>query len=157
MNTDEPSLENRYLCDHADLILSSFLRITGKNLIDLKPGQDSGHAVYEAGFCVLSHDTAPDPVFNYGNRAAQELFEMSWEQLIGLPSRLSAEAPLREERQRLLNNVAEKGYIDDYKGIRISSSGKRFIVEKAVIWNLIDDDGMNHGQAAVLYEWSALT
>lgn len=82
---------------------------------------------------------------------------MNWEQLIGLPSRLSAEAPLREERQRLLNNVAEKGYIDDYKGIRISSSGKRFMVEKAIIWNLIDDDGMNHGQAAALYEWSALT
>lgn len=82
---------------------------------------------------------------------------MNWEQLIGLPSRLSAEAPLREERQRLLKNVAKKGYVDDYKGIRISSSGKRFMVEQAIIWNLVDDDGMNHGQAAVLYEWSTLT
>ncbi len=156
MNIDEPCPENGYLRTHADLILSSFSNITGRQLIDLVRGQDCGRALYEAGFCVLSHDAAPDPVFNYGNRAAQALFEMSWEQLIGLPSRLSAEAPLQEERQRLLKNVAEKGYIDDYKGIRISSSGKRFMVEKAIIWNLIDDDGMNHGQAAVLHQWTAL-
>jgi hypothetical protein len=81
---------------------------------------------------------------------------MSWDQLTSLPSRLSAEPQLREERERLLVEVAEKGYIDSYKGIRVSSSGKRFMVENSIVWNLIDEAGQGHGQAAVLYQWKAL-
>ena len=38
----------------------------------------------------------------------------------------AAEAPLREERARLLAAVAANGFIDDYSGIRISKSGRRF-------------------------------
>ena len=52
--------------------------------------------------------------------------------------------------------VAEKGYIDSYQGIRVSSSGKRFMVENSIVWNLIDEAGQRHGQAAVLYQWKAL-
>ena len=105
---------------------------------------------------MLSHNDDPDPIFSYGNQAALDLFEMSWDQLTSLPSRLSAEPQLREERERLLVEVAEKGYIDSYKGIRVSSSGKRFMVENSIVWNLIDEAGQRHGQAAVLYQWKAL-
>lgn len=156
MNNDAPCEENNYRGDHVSLILSSFLRATGKHLIDPKLAEDSCRALFEAEFCVLSHSDDADPIFNYGNQAALALFEMSWDQLISLPSRLSAEPQLREERERLLVEVAQKGYIDNYKGIRVSSSGKRFMVENSVVWNLVDDAGKRHGQAAVLYRWKAL-
>ena len=141
---------------HARLIVSSFLRVTGKHLIapDITVYLDT--ALFDAEFCVLSHNDDPDPMFNYGNRAALELFELDWDELISLPSRLSAEPQRREERDRLLMEVAEKGYIDSYQGIRVSSSGKRFMVEKSIVWNLVDELGKFRGQAAVLYEWAAL-
>lgn len=66
-----------------------------------------------------------------------------------MPSRLSAEAPLREERQALLERVSRDGFIDDYAGIRISARGTRFRIENAVVWNLIDAAGVRHGQAAM--------
>lgn len=141
---------------HARLIVSSFLRVTGKHLIAPNITVDLDTALFEAEFCVLSHNDDPDPMFNYGNRAALELFELDWDELISLPSRLSAEPQRREERDRLLMEVAEKGYIDSYQGIRVSSSGKRFMVEKSIVWNLVDELGKFRGQAAVLYEWAAL-
>lgn len=40
----------------------------------------------------MSHGLEVDPVFNYANQCALDLFEMTWEDFIKLPSRLSAEA-----------------------------------------------------------------
>ena len=84
------------------------------------------------------------------------MFEFDWESFTKLPSRHSAEAQTQEERNRLLTKVTENGFIDDYQGVRISSSGKRFFVENAIVWNLFDKNGIYQGQAAVLYEWSML-
>jgi PAS domain-containing protein len=109
--------------------------------------------LYDAPFVVLAHDTAPDPRFTYANRAAQRLFEMPWSELVGLPSRLSAEAPAREERQRLLERVAATGYIDDYSGVRLAKSGRRFRILRATVWNLHDPDGRPLGQAATFADW----
>ena len=150
--------------EQAHLILSSFLQVTGKHLIEPDAEADSeadaeadlDQALFEAKFCVLSHNDDSDPIFNYGNRVALELFELNWEELISLPSRLSAEPQRREERQRLLKEVAEKGYIDNYQGVRVSSSGRRFMVKKSVVWNLINDAGQYRGQAAVLLDWQML-
>lgn len=105
-------------------------------------------ALYEADFAVVSHGTEADPVFNYANRYAQQQFELDWEAFVQLPSRLSAEAVNREERARLLARVTAQGYIDDYCGVRISASGRRFTITQAVVWNLHDADGIYRGQAA---------
>ncbi|MCG6938485.1 MAG: MEKHLA domain-containing protein [Gammaproteobacteria bacterium] len=153
----EPSPENDYLGKHAELILSSLFRMTGRNLVDPDlPDKDRYRSLFEAPFCVVSHNTEADPVFNYGNKAALELFEMNWDDFTSLPSRLSAEQEIREEREKLLARVAERGFIEDYKGIRVSSSGKRFLVEDSIVWNMIDENGAYRGQAAVLYKWSKL-
>lgn len=156
-NGHSPRAENDYLGEQANLILSSLFRMTGRNLIDPElPDKIRYRSLFEAPFCVVSHDTEADPVFNYGNRTALELFEMTWDDFTKLPSRLSAEPQSREEREKLLARVRQHGYIEDYKGVRVSSSGKRFLVEDAIVWNLVDDHGAYRGQAAVLLKWSAI-
>jgi len=151
----EPAATNRYLADHAGLLLDSFERLTGRALL---PGRSSpaeaAEALYWAPFVVLSHDAAADPVFTYANRTAQTLFEMPWDEIVGMPSRYSAEPLLREARQRLLDQVSANGYIDDYQGVRIAKSGKRFLVRRATVWNLVGPDGVL-GQAATFADWGA--
>ena len=149
--------ESNYCPLQAQLILTSFYDVLGKHLIDPKLTDKERHqTLYQAPFCVVSHDTREDPIFNYGNQAALELFEFNWDDFTTLPSRFSAEPQTQEERGRLLKQVTENGFIDDYKGIRVSSTGKRFFVERAIVWNLLNKKGDYQGQAAVLYEWSIL-
>jgi hypothetical protein len=69
------------------------------------------------------------------------------------PSRLTAEAPNREERARLLEVVTKRGFIDDYSGVRISKSGRRFKISRATVWNLVSENGEPHGQAATFSDW----
>ena len=157
LKISEPCADNDYLGEQAELILSSLFRMTGRNLID--PGlsaKDRYRSLFEAPFCVVSHNAETDPVFNYGNKVALELFEMKWNAFTKLPSRLSAEPHTREEREKLLARVRKDVIIEDYKGVRVSFSGKRFLVEDSIVWNMIDENGAYRGQAAVLYKWSTL-
>jgi len=131
---------------------------TGRELL---PGVTSAielaQKVFEAPFVLVSHGVEADPVLNYGNRAALALWEMSWEELTRLPSRLTAEAPNREERARLLEIVTRRGFIDDYSGVRISKSGRRFRIARATVWNLLTEDGQPCGQAAMFDRWNYLS
>ena len=97
---------------------------------------------------MLAHDDEADPRFVYANRAALRCFEYTWDELIGMPSRLSAEAPNRAERDALLSSVAEKGYARGYRGLRIAKSGRRFWIEDVTVWNVLDAHGNPCGQAA---------
>ena len=90
---------------------------------------------------------------NYGNATALSLWEMTWEELTATPSRLTAEAPNREERARLLAAVTKNGFIDDYSGIRISQTGRRFRIQQATVWNLLGPDDKHYGQAAMFSHW----
>jgi hypothetical protein len=114
------------------------------------------HAVFEAPFAVASHGTQADPVLNFGNRAALALWEMSWEEFTRTPSRLTAEPPNREERARLLETVTRRGFIDDYSGVRISKTGRRFRIARATVWNLLTEEGQPCGQAAMFDRWEFL-
>jgi hypothetical protein len=154
---NKPSLNNGLLSEHAELLISSYHRLTGKDLINQNQSdEDIIRALFEATFCVVSHSTEVDPIFNYGNQSALSLFEMDWFEFTNLASRKSAEQVNRRERERLLSRVKEHGYIDDYKGVRISSTGKRFMIEQATVWNLVDEAGLYCGQAAMFSNWSEL-
>lgn len=113
-------------------------------------------ALYEAPYVVLAHDGGNDPRFTYANRIAQQLWEMGWNEFIGMPSRYSAEPDLREVRATMQERVQRDGYIDDYQGIRISKTGKRFELGKTIVWNLGDPEGGYCGQAASFGDWRSL-
>lgn len=146
-----------FVVAHTDRLARSLKHWTGR---DLLPGNFSPmeltEKIFHATFVLVSHGTQNDPILNYGNRAALALWEMSWEELVRTPSRLTAEAPKREERAKLLEAASRRGFIDDYSGIRISKSGRRFRISRATVWNLIDADGKNCGQAAMFDEWKFL-
>ncbi|ARP88873.1 MEKHLA domain-containing protein [Bordetella genomosp. 9] len=115
------------------------------------PPQAGARWLYEeADFAVLAHNADPDPCFIYGNKAAQRRFEYRWDELTRLPSRLSAEAPNREERERFLERVRQHGFESGYRGVRITKTGKRFLIEQATLWELRDARGALHGQAVVI-------
>lgn len=134
-----------------DLLTASYRRLVGGRLV--LPGQDASWLYEEAPFAVLAHNTDPDPVFIYANKCAQRCFELGWEEMTGMASRLSAEAPERVERQRLLETVERDGYVSGYGGIRIAKSGRRFRIEDGVIWQLLDENGTVRGQAATFSRW----
>ncbi|QEN86630.1 MEKHLA domain-containing protein [Labrys sp. KNU-23] len=144
--------------DFATLLDRSLRRLTGRGLLATPSGglTDATWLYAEAPFCLLAHDTRTDPVFIYGNKAVQACFEYDWEELTQLPSRLSAEFPDRDERQRLLDTVKRQGFIADYSGVRIAKSGRRFFIENATVWEVIDDAGCRHGQAALFASWRDL-
>jgi PAS domain-containing protein len=140
-----------YSVAHVLHLLASHTQLTGRPLLERiadESDADLAARLYAAPFAVLAHDTAPDPCFNYANLTAQRLFERNWDELVGLPSRLSAEAPERHEREQLLSRVMAHGFIDDYSGVRIAKSGRRFRILRATVWNVSDVHGERLGQAA---------
>jgi hypothetical protein len=136
-------------------MVMSYRGLTGRAM-PLAPADDLATALWLAPAAIVAHGTEPDPVFFYGNRLALELFEMDFAAFTRLPSRFSAEPLLRAERARLLGRVSRDGFIDDYSGIRIAASGRRFRIERATVWNLVDAAGRRHGQAAVFEHWTPL-
>ncbi|HIK43469.1 MAG TPA: MEKHLA domain-containing protein [Leptolyngbyaceae cyanobacterium M65_K2018_010] len=153
----EPGPDNDYLASHIHRLRQSFRTLLGEDLID--PTLDpvaAARTIYQAPYVVVSHGPEADPLFNYGNRVAQALFEMPWSELTVLPSRLSAEPPNQAERARLLAAVANRGFMRHYSGIRIAKSGRRFRINDVTVWNLVDEQGVYGGQAAVYSQWEYL-
>ena len=152
-----PDDGNDYLAAHAALLARSHRHWTGRELIAPAPDAATlARALFNAPFVLLSHDTAPDPVLNYGNLAALALWETDWQTLTAMPSRLTAERAARADRERLLERVNHHGFLDDYQGVRVTSSGRRFHIERATVWTLVDAAGAYRGQAAAFSRWEYL-
>lgn len=143
------------MAEHVAILQANLQRFTGHDLIDVSDAELLSKAVFEAPFALISHNNEIDPVFNYGNRIAMELFEIDWQNLIKMPSRLSAEAKNRDARNELLAEVTKNNFIDDYSGIRISAKGSRFQIEHAIVWNLYHRNEY-YGQAAMFSQWKRL-
>lgn len=147
---------NSFLISQAQLLAQSYKRLLGEDLVKDGSPEQMAEWLYEADYAVLSHDGADDPCFNYANKKAQELFEFNWDEFQGMPSRLSAEPDLREEREKMLEIATKNGFYTGYKGVRISKSGKRFFIDNCTIFNLLDDEGNKIGQAATFSYWKFL-
>lgn len=157
MALPEPSENNAYLVEHITLMQESLQRLTGKQFTDFGLNKNNlAESVYHAPFVIVSHNTDPDPIFNYANLTAQKLFEMNWAEFTLLPSRLSAEVPNQEERAKLLKVVTTQGFIDNYAGIRISKNQRRFQIQDVLVWNLFNAENQYCGQVAFWHHWQFL-
>ncbi|MEN8662397.1 MAG: MEKHLA domain-containing protein [Lentimonas sp.] len=139
---------------HSTLLLDNYRRCFGEDLIER--GCDEAERLMDAPFVVMSHGTQDDPVLDYGNLCGQRLFEVDWETLTKMPSRFTAEPMHRDERAQLLNDVRAQGFSDNYRGIRISATGKRFYINSARIWMLLNTEDKTVGQAATFAKWEML-
>lgn len=152
-------LTAEFLLQHTQLLMQSYQHWTGKALI--VASDDVVQSLLTASFAVASHDTQADPVFNYANHQALALFKMNANEMLGLPSRYSAEPTLQEGRAAFLEKVAKNGFVDDYSGIRIAKDGSRFLIEQVTVWNLIDVHQAQQvqavlGQAVLIRKWHRL-
>ena len=142
---------------HLRRLIQSYAHWTGRSLLPAGiPVARHCDFLHHWNQVVVSHDTAADHIFNYGNLAALSLLEMDAVSFVGMPSRLSAEVPNQAEREKALAAVQEMGFVDDYQGVRISAHGQRFRIDRSTLWNVIDDDGQYLGQAATFFEWTYL-
>ena len=149
--------QQAWVIEWTQYVLDSYVRFFHQELI-IREGssQKQAERLFHNSFVVASHGFQDDPILNYGNQAALDLWEMDWEEFTRTPSRLTAEPMNREERARMLDQAKGHGYIANYQGVRISSSGKRFFVENATVWNIHKPDGMPLGQAATFSGWTFL-
>ena len=105
-------------------LLDSYALWLKQELIDRSGDTEAqSERLFFAPFVVVSHLDSEDPILNYGNRRALDLWEMTWPEFTATPSRLTAEPMNRDERARTLRRVAAHGFVDDYKGVRISRTG----------------------------------
>ena len=140
---------------HCALLVQSYERVVGDVLVGI--GEETNLAsLWSADFGLVSHGVEADPVFNFGNHLALTLFERSFEEFVRLPSRKSSPQAIDTNRVALLDEVTRKGFISSYTGTRVSASGREFVIEDAVVWNLIDGQGFYRGQAAKITQWHYL-
>jgi MEKHLA domain-containing protein len=155
MNPSADHWRRPWVIEWTQYLLDSYAYWLKKELI---PRQgtllEQAERLFTCPFVVVSHGLQDDPILNYGNRTALTLWEMDWDQLTQTPSRQTAEPVNREERARMLHQAKTKGFIADYRGVRISRSGKRFLVERATVWNIRKPDGTPLGQAATFSTWT---
>jgi len=144
-----PNALNGWRKDIADPLLTSYYHALGKPLFRFEGDiVKRAKALFELDCAVLAHDTEIDPIFSYANKTALDIFGYTWEELINLPSRMSAEQDLQEKRAEAMLTVSRQGHIEGYSGIRICKSGRRFAIENATIWNLTTNSCAPMGQAA---------
>ena len=143
-------------------ILRSHRRAFGRPLLGGLPADASprqwAQALFSAGTVVLSHDGQdpggdPGPRLTYANRSALQLWHRPWAELVGMPSRLTAEADARPDRARMLQQARQADALAGYCGIRIDSQGRRFQIRGARLWSLWDASGQPCGQAAAFSDW----
>ena len=138
-------------------LLDSFKRATGCDLFQRSgDAAEEAERLFAAPFVVVAHGPEADPILNYANRAGLLLWEMPAVDFIRTPSRLTAEPTLRAAREKLLAETTRKGFVSGYEGVRISASGRRFVIQNVTIWNVASADGAAAGQAATFADWRFL-
>lgn len=142
---------------YSKLLINSFKHWTKSPLIETASGDDEELAeqLYYAPFILVSHGTEDDPIFRYVNHAAQLLWKSDWDSMTRMPSRLTAKPDAQEDRERLLKEARENGFVRNYRGTRVTADGKLFAIKDTILWNVVDESGKRHGQAAMFtnFEW----
>ncbi len=155
--TIESYWNNSQIIQWTQYLLDSYALLVKQELISRDGTQlDQAERLFNSPLVVASHGLQDDPVLNYGNQTALDLWEMGWDTFTQKPSRLTAEPINREERARMLQQARTEGCVTDYRGVRVSRTGKRFLVEQATIWSIHSPDGTALGQGATFTAWKFL-
>ncbi len=139
------------------IIESSHQRAFGRGLLpgDFTPDQTRTRAqsLFSKSEPVLAHNGNQDPTLIYANAAALLLWRRDWKTMVGMPSRFTAPEQERQERAQALGSAEKMDAFQGYRGIRIDSEGRRFVIDNARIWTLWDAQGERCGQAASFARW----
>ena len=133
-------------------MLDSHRQYVGNELIERSADPEvDAQRLFDLDAVVLSHDGGADPRFVYANLAAARLWRMEVDELVGMPSRLSAPPNHRDERQAMLQQAAKDGVLHGYAGTRVAKDGTLFVIEDATLWTV--DYPHGSGQAVVFRSW----
>jgi hypothetical protein len=149
--------QNQEVIKLTQIILNSYQKLLGKDLINRQVSEEEqAKNLFLSPFVVLAHGIQSDPIYTYGNQIALQLWERNGDELRKMPSRLSAEAILREDRQIIIETTQKQGFMANFQGIRISKTGKRYQIKDITLWNLMDEQDQYTGQAATFSQWELL-
>ena len=138
----------------SNALLTSYFTLFGQELISRTyHSRQDAEGLFLANFAVMSHGVESDPLLNYANKFALNLWGFDPLILISTPSRLTAEPKAQNERDRILKETQRKGFFKNYEGVRISAKGRRFIISNVTIWNVSGTCGEPLGQAATFRNW----
>jgi len=144
--------------DLSQVLLDSFERFLHRPLVNREGTiAEQAQRLFHAPAVVVAHGTQTDPILCFANQAALDLWEADLQEMLKMPSRRTAEPTERSERAEMLQRGLATGFLEDYQGIRITTSGKRFQIDNAIIWNLMDGAGKRKGQAATFTNWRFIT
>ena len=155
--SSELSPPRDFIVGHSQNLLNSYQHWTGNLLLPVHADPvTQAQILFAAPFVVVSHGLESDPIFNYGNGQALTLWQLDWATFTQMPSRRSAPPMAQTERDQLLTEARTKGYISNYHGIRITSSGQQFAIANVVLWDVLDGANQCCGQAATFDHWQFL-
>lgn len=154
----EPWQETEVIMNNL-LLVESYSRNVGRPLLEGDVDMaDIAQALWDAPFVLLAHDlpeagSQGQPVFSYANRAALDLFEAEWDDLVGQSSSISADADAQEDRSNALGKALEGGKAEDVTGWRRSLKSTRFQIKGATVFNISSPTGEVLGQGAKIGQW----
>jgi hypothetical protein len=126
--------------------------VAGVDAIGANP-RLAAQELFAADQVVLAHDGSADPQLIYANAAALSLWKRRWGEMVGMPSRLTAEPEERQARAEALARARWQESLRGYRGIRVDRAGSRFWIDGARLWTLRDRQGVDRGQAACFSSW----
>jgi len=138
------------------LLLSHRRAFDSPLLASDRPGTSrrlTAQELFNSSMAVLAHNNAGDPALTYANATALRLWKRPWNEMVGMPSRLTAAQSERKERAASLKQALAIDAINTYSGIRMDRCGRQFMIHNARIWTLWDEEGRRCGQAAAFSSW----
>ncbi len=138
-------------------IASSYNRAFKKQLVSSKSFSNRSSTFSQELFImnapVLAHDISNDPLFIYANSAALNLWKLSWSEMIGMPSRLSAPADQVEDRLLHIKKAFTEDFLQLNGTVRVDRLGRKFFIKNVRIWTIFNNQGSVSGQAATFSSW----
>jgi len=138
-------------------LLISHQKAFNRSLIKHKQNKDSrrlqSQELFITSMPVIAHDHKKDPSIIYANSAALQLWGRHWDEIVGMPSKLTAPTNQHMERSAALDDALTKDCIQNYRGTRVNKKGELFTIQNARIWTIWDEHGLVIGQGATFSTW----